>query len=146
MRTDVTAMKVDMADAADAIREVKRVTRRVVDPIRLMGERVIDMGMELPIRTWVPISRRTTLRSGKAMTTDEGRALHANKRRATLLCTIRAAMRGRMHAATFLRSPELLEELARTWRSYAKTDEDAVPISVHEEVTAPGGIVLAGTK
>lgn len=145
MKMDVTAMKVDLADAADVIREVKKQTRRVVDPNRMVGERTIDGGFELPIRTWVPISRRQTLRPGKAMTKDEGKALHVNKRRTTLICTIRAAMRGRFHAPTFLRSPELLEELARTWRSYA-APEESVPMTVHEEVTAPGGLVLSRAK
>lgn len=125
MKTDWKAIDVERADAEDVIREVKLQTRRQCDPMREHGFRIVETkvspdGTErLHIERAVPISRRKVARPGKNISPDEGRALAKAKRETTLLCTIRAAGRGRFHAMTFLKSPELLEEFARTWRSFA---------------------------
>lgn len=124
MKTNIQAIKVELADAADIIREIRAQTRRQCDPMRQWGFRQVSRAVA-PDGTYatiiekpVPISRRKTLRAGRNLTPDEGRALASAKRDATLLNTIRAAHRGKVHSATFLRSPALLEELAAAWRSF----------------------------
>lgn len=143
MKTDITAIRVAIADAADVSREIRAVTRRMVDPNRLHEERLVEkkcllcpehvLGHAIATLQVVPTSRVRTLRPGRHISPDEGKALHKAKRDATILCTIRAAMRGRVHSPMFLRSPALLEELAAVWRTY---DQERVPIVVVEEEVA----------
>lgn len=140
MKTDIAALKVELADQADVIREIHGQTRHVVNPNRVygFGPYTRKDGSTVSFTTGVPVSRVMLLKNGRDLTKDEGKALHKAKRRVTLLCTIRAAHRGRVHSATFLQSPELLDELAREWRTFEKFDvvpaEEEAPAEAKAEV------------
>lgn len=139
MVTDLKAIRVELADAADCIREIKRQTRRVLVPTRRYGFRRVELrddnGHPHNHYKWVPVERRETLRPGKNLTPDEGQALARSKREATLLCTILAARRGRFHSMAMFKSPELLEELAQAWRSYGPRNPVEPVTEVVAEVT-----------
>jgi hypothetical protein len=131
MKTDLRAMRVELEDAIDVIREIKFQARAQRSRSRIYSYRKIAGGNY----RYVPIERRQIVRRGKNLTPDEGRALAAAKREVTLYCTIRAAMRGRFHSMALLTSPEKLEALATAWRSYAVLEPPPAAAEAATEVS-----------
>lgn len=109
-KTNVAAIKEEIRQTTITVRSIKERFRRKVDPNKTRE------------------SRRLVLTHGRNITADEGGNLNRLAKRATLLCTIRALMRGKAHAKTFLNQPAHLQEIIDVW----KTFELKVVISNHE--------------